>query len=115
MVQWESRQYQEDVASFTSYALHGDRELTVDPGLLAYLERANVKFNPVLQPSQECPEGALLISLHRVQYWNFDLMCEGTFARPLLLKVMDVFGNQHRLSISFASAIDRHKLVVTTP
>lgn len=111
-VQWESRQYQEDVASFTGYALHGDTELRFDSALHDYLVAADVEIDPEIMPGQGCPEGTLLISLHRIQYWLFDLMCEQTYAQPVIVKVLDEYGNQHRLSIHFASPMDRHKLVV---
>ncbi|WP_175651649.1 hypothetical protein [Pseudomonas sp. Marseille-P9899] len=112
MVQWESRQFEEDVVSYTGYALRGDTELRFDTGLYDHIPDA-VRPEPGVVPGEECPEGALLISLHRSQYWRFDLACEQTYARPVKLRILDDYGNQHRLQVNFRSPSNRNELRIT--
>lgn len=112
MVQWESRQFEEDVVSFTGYALHRDTELRFDTGLFQHIPEA-VKPDPEVVPGEECPEGALLISLHRAQYWKFDQACEQTFARPVKLRILDEYGNQHRLEVRFRAQNNRNELRIS--
>ncbi|MCU1734772.1 MULTISPECIES: hypothetical protein [unclassified Pseudomonas] len=112
MVQWESRQFEEDVVSYTGYALRGDTELRFDQGLYEHIPGAVLPELGVV-PGEECPEGALLISLHRSQYWRFDLACERTYARPVKLRILDEYGNQHRLQVNFRAPNNRNELRVT--
>jgi len=113
MVQWESRQFAEDVVSYTGFALPGDTELSFDPALLEeYLTPAGVNTRADLAGGFDIPQGTLLISLHRTQYWNFDLMCEGTFGKSIPIDLMDAHGNLHKMNITFPSLSNRHKLVV---
>lgn len=112
-VQWESRQFAEDVVSFTGFALPGAAELSFDPALLGeYLAPSKVDTRAHLVNGFDIPEGTLLISLHRTQYWNFDLACERTFGKSVPVDLMDAHGNVHKMSISFESINNRHKLVV---
>ncbi|WP_110973460.1 hypothetical protein [Pseudomonas huaxiensis] len=112
MVQWESRQFEEDVVSYTGYALRGDTALHFDTGLYDHIPDA-VKPEPGVVPGEECPEGALLVSLHRSQYWRFDLACETTYGRPVKLRILDQYGNQHRLQVNFRAPTNRNELRIT--
>lgn len=70
IVQWESRQFNEDVCSFTGYALEGEKVLNFDPLLVARMPES-VRPETEVARGRECPPGCLLISLHRCQYWIF--------------------------------------------
>lgn len=109
MVQWESRQFEEDVVSYTGYALHKDTELKFDPGLYDRIPES-VRPEPGVMPGEGPPDGAVLISLHRTQYWRFDLACEKTFGLPMRLRILDEYGNQHRVQVNFAAPNNRNKL-----
>lgn len=111
MVQWESEQYEEDVVSFTGYAFYGDANLRFDKGLYDHLPEKNRPV-PDVVPGEGCPEGGLLISLHRTQYWKYDLACKRSYARTMKLRLLDEFGNLHNLQVKFKSPLDRNELVV---
>jgi hypothetical protein len=120
IVQWESRQFDEDICSFTGYALEHSSQLNFDERL--YQRMPDVPAPGVgevdkrVRPSrtviggQECPEGQLLISLHRCQYWNFDLGCEPDYTTGMKLNIYDVHGNRHAVIIEFRTPIDRNTL-----
>lgn len=111
MVQWESRQFEEDVVSFTGYALHGDAELRFDQGLYDHIPKER-KPRLTLAPGHECPEGAVLISLHRTQYWFFNQACDRTYNNTVRLRVLDEYGNLHLIAVRFKTPTDRNELVV---
>lgn len=111
MVQWESRQFEEDVVSFTGYAFYGDEFLRFDKGLYDHLPENNRPV-PDVASGEGSPQGGLLISLHRTQHWKFDLACERSYARTMKLRILDEFGNLHRLQVKFKSPLDRNELVV---
>ncbi len=111
MVQWESRQFEEDAVSFTGYALYGDTQLRFDKGLYDHIPEV-IRPVPEIVAGEGCPEGGVLISLHRTQYWRFDLACEQSYARTMKLRVVDEFGNAHSLQVKFKAPIDRNELVV---
>ncbi|MNG00036.1 hypothetical protein D3C84_829580 [compost metagenome] len=121
IVQWESRQFEEGVCSFTGYAQAGSNALNFDPLLYARMpdppapEEGEVdkRIRPEkeLKPGYSCPEGMLLISLHRCQYWNFDLGAEPDYTSGLKLRFHDIDGNRHAVKINFKSNADRNELV----
>jgi hypothetical protein len=112
MVQWESRQFDEDVCSFTGYAVAGSNALNFDPLLYARMPE-NIKPKKELVPGKEVPNGELLISLHRCEYWNFDLGCEPDYTKGLTLIIHDVSGNRHRVRVNFKSPVNRNGLTFT--
>jgi hypothetical protein len=121
IVQWESRQFEEDICSFTGYALAQSSVLNVDQNL--YLRMPNpaapapgevdkrVRPDKTVVKGFECPPGKFLISLHRSQYWKFDLGCEPDYTKGLALTIFDKFGNEHRVKVNFRSEADRNTLV----
>lgn len=121
MVQWESRQYAEDVCSFTGYARPGSQALNFDPLLYARMPDPGppapgevdkrVRPDKTLKPGHSVPEGMFLISLHRCQYWNFDLGAEPDYTTGLRLRMYDIDGNRHGVIIEFKSNTDRNSLV----
>ncbi|WP_201007378.1 hypothetical protein [Pseudomonas cichorii] len=110
MAQWESRQYAELMGSYTGYALPGSKTLLFEPLLMQSIA-------PELRPSldviagNEAPEGAILISLHRRSDFVFDN--ESDFVQPMKLKLIDEYGNQHKITVEFNSPTDRNKLKIT--
>lgn len=112
IVQWESRQFNEDVCSFTGYAFAGSRALNFDPLLYARMPE-NIRPKKELVPGKEVPDGALLLSLHRCEYWNFDLKCEPDYTSGLILIIYDVNGNRHRVRVNFKSPTNRNGLTAT--
>ncbi|WP_201020685.1 hypothetical protein [Pseudomonas cichorii] len=110
MAQWESRQYAELMGSYTGYALPGSKTLLFEPLLMQSIA-------PELRPSldviagNEAPEGAVLISLHRRSDFVFDN--ESDFVQPMKLKLIDEYGNQHKITVEFNSPTDRNKLKIT--
>lgn len=111
MVQWESEQFEEDVVSFTGYAFYRDEFLRFDKGLYDHLPEKNRPV-PDVAAGEGCPEGGLLISLHRTQHWKYDLACKQSYARTMKLRILDEFGNLHNLQVKFKSPLDRNELVV---
>jgi hypothetical protein len=121
IVQWESRQFDEDICSFTGYALENSSVLNFDPLLYARMPNVpapeegevdkRVRPDKTVIPGRECPEGQLLISLHRTQYWNFDIGCEPDYTEGLNLPVLDIDGNRHLVKVNFRTPTDRNTLV----
>ena len=110
IVQWESRQFDEDICSFTGYAFSGSNVLNFDPLLYARMPES-VRPEKQVKPGMECPEGSFLISLHRCEYWNFDLNCEPDYTSGLKLIIHDVNGNMHRVQVNFKTPTNRNVLV----
>jgi hypothetical protein len=109
IVQWESRQFNEDVCSFTGYALAGSRVLNFDPLLYARIPE-NIRPKKELLQNKVVPPGELLFSLHRCEYWNFDLACEPDYTGGLIVLIYDDSGNRHRLKVNFKSPLNRNSL-----
>lgn len=111
IVQWESRQFNEDICSFTGYAFEGSKVLNFDPLLFARIPES-VRPEKEVVSGRECPPGCLLISLHRCEYWNFDINCEPDYTSGLNLKIYDVNGNVHKVKVNFKSPTNRNLLVL---
>jgi hypothetical protein len=121
IVQWESRQFDEDVCSFTGYALEKSSELNFDERLYQRMPDVpapgegevdkRVRPSKTVIPGEECPEGRLLISLHRSQYWYFDQGAEPDYTGGMRLNIFDVHGNRHSVMISFRTPTDRNTLI----
>jgi hypothetical protein len=109
MVQWESRQFDEDVCSFTGYAFAQSSVLNFDPLLYARMPESIRPAKEVAR-GKECPPGQFLISLHRCEYWPFDLGCEPDYTTGLTLIIHDVNGNRHRVRINFKTPGNRNDL-----
>ncbi|MBI6852478.1 hypothetical protein YA0002_06845 [Pseudomonas cichorii] len=110
MVQWESRQYSELMGSYTGYALPTSKTLIFEPLLMQSIPP---ELRPSLDviPRQEAPEGALLISLHRRS--DFMFHDDSNFAQPMKLKLIDEYGNLHKIRVQFKSPSDRNELTIT--
>lgn len=122
IVKWESRQFEEDICSFTGYALEGSSELNFDQNLYSRMPNPaapgpgevdkRVRPDKTVLAGYECPPGKLLISLHRSQYWMFDQGCEPDYTHGgVLLTIYDKFGNELRVKVDFRSKTDRNSLV----
>lgn len=121
IVQWESRQFAEDACSFVGYAVYGSNVLNFDPLLYARMPDPGppapgepdkrVRPAKTLKAGHQVPEGHLLFSLHRCEYWNFDIGCEPDYTSGLRLRLYDIDGNRHALKIRFNSITDRNSLV----
>lgn len=107
MVKWESNTMLEDVHSITGYALRdqkneqGETILHVDDILL---RRINGQVQPpklTVDPGFPVPNGEVLISVQRREYWQFDRYMKADFDRALNLRVYDNYGNQHPVEIVF--------------
>ncbi|POA16958.1 hypothetical protein C1886_24495 [Pseudomonas sp. FW300-N1A1] len=109
MVQWESRQFAEDVCSFTGYAYAGSRELHFDPLLYARMPES-IRPDKEIDRSFVIPSGQFMLSLHRCEYWAFDLNCEPDYTTGLDLIIHDHYGNRHRVKIHFKDANSRNSL-----
>jgi hypothetical protein len=109
MVQWESRQYAEEVGSYTGYALPMSKELNFEPLLYNGIPDA-VKPSKVVRDGFESPDGQFLFSLHRRLDFPFDESSE--LAEPLRMRLIDRYGNPHQLQLSFASFNNRNKLII---
>jgi len=112
MVQWESRQFDEDICSFTGYAFAGSRILNFDPLLYARMPES-IRPKKEVAPGYHFPEGSFLLSLHRCEYWHFDLACEPDYTSGLKLIIHDTYGNRHRVRINFKSPSNRNSLTTT--
>jgi len=121
IVQWESRQYDEDICSFTGYALGASDVLNFDPLLYARMPLVadpgdgevdkRVRPDKTVIKGYEAREGSLLFSLHRAQYWNFDIGCEPDYTNGLTLNIFDVDGNRHSVVVKFKTPTERNLLV----
>lgn len=109
MVQWESRQYAEEVGSYTGYALPMSEELNFEPLLYNGIPDA-VKPSKVVKDSFASADGEFLFSLHRRLDFPFDESSK--LAEALRMRLIDRFGNPHQLQLSFASFNNRNKLII---
>ncbi|GFM84571.1 hypothetical protein PSCICN_52630 [Pseudomonas cichorii] len=109
MAQWESRQYAEFMGSYTGYALPGSRTLLFEPLLMLTIEP---ELRPSLDviPGKEAPLGAVLISLHRRSDFAFNNNSD--FDQPMKLRLIDEFGNPHKLTVRFKSPSNRNELMI---
>jgi hypothetical protein len=110
MTQWESRQYAEEMGSYTGYARPGSRTLQFEQLLMQSIPAESRPGLDVL-PGKEPPAGAVLITLHRRSDFLFDNLSD--FDQPMKLKMIDEYGNVHRITVQFISPTDRNKLVIT--
>jgi hypothetical protein len=110
MTQWESRQYAEEMGSYTGYARPGSRTLQFEQLLMQSIPAESRPSLDVL-PGKEPPAGAVLITLHRRSDFLFDNLSD--FDQPMKLKMIDEYGNVHRITVQFISPTDRNKLVIT--
>ncbi|WP_095149320.1 hypothetical protein [Pseudomonas sp. Irchel s3a18] len=110
MVQWESRQLDEDVCSFTGYAYAGSRELRFDPLLYARIPEP-LRPDKEIDRSFVIPSGQLMLSLHRCEYWKFDKGCEPDYTVGLDLIIHDHYGSRHRVKIDFKNPSNRNSLI----
>lgn len=111
MVQWESRQHAEQVGSYTGYAFSGGRTLIFEPLLMQSITEA-ARPNINIAADKAPPPGTVLISLHRRM--DFTFTNNTPFERALKVKLIDEFGNAHRLSVKFKSPTDRNELLIET-
>lgn len=115
MVKWESDTQLEDVFSITGYALsdvknaQGQQILHIDDILLRRLDSRIQVPLPIVNPSFPVPEGQVLFSLHRREYWQFDRYAKADFDTSLHVIVIDVYGNKHSVRIGF-DGNNRNKL-----
>jgi hypothetical protein len=109
MTQWESRQYAEEMGSYTGYARPGSRTLIFEPLLMLTIAPASRPSLDVIA-GKEAPPGAILISLHRRSDFSFNDTSD--FDQPMKLRLIDEYGNLHRLSVQFKSPTDRNELTV---
>ncbi|MBX8498185.1 hypothetical protein [Pseudomonas cichorii] len=110
MVQWESRQYAELMGSYTGYALPGSKTLLFEPLLMQTIE-PDLRPSLNVAPGKEAPEGAVLISLHRRSDFAFNNASD--FDNPMKLKLIDEYGNLHKIIVQFNSPTDRNVLTIT--
>lgn len=111
MVQWESRQYAEEVGSYTGYAFSGSKTLSYEPLLMQAIPEAS-RPNIDIPADKAPPPGTVLISLNRRMDFPFDNNTD--FERALKLKLIDEFGNLHRISVEFKSPGNRNELKIST-
>ncbi|WP_147466545.1 hypothetical protein [Pseudomonas cichorii] len=109
MVQWESRQYAEEMGSYTGYALPGSRTLMFEPLLMQSIPTESRPSLDV-KDGNEASAGVLLISLHRRSDFTFNN--DSDFDQPMKLKLIDEYGNLHNVSVRFKSANDRNELII---
>jgi hypothetical protein len=117
MVKWESDTQLEDVFSITGYALpdiknaQGRQILHIDDILLRRLGGKTQVPLPIVDPSHPVPEGQVLFSLHRREYWRYDQYAKADFDAALHVIVTDVYGNKHSERIGF-DGNNRNKLKI---
>ncbi|WP_439852806.1 hypothetical protein [Pseudomonas syringae] len=111
MVQWESRQYAEEVGSYTGYSLSGSRTLQFDPVFIQTIPMA-LRPASTLANNITTPQGAVLISLHRRMDFPYNQVLDGDFTTPVRLKLIDEFGNSHSITVRFESPTQRNALII---
>ncbi|MBN6717334.1 hypothetical protein [Pseudomonas capsici] len=109
IVQWESRQYAEEMGSYTGYTLSAGRTLLFEPLLMQSIAPESRPHLDVV-PGKEAPEGAVLFSLHRRSDFSFNN--DSDFERPMKLQLIDEYGNLHRITVQFKSPSDRNELTI---
>jgi hypothetical protein len=117
MIKWESDTQLEDIYSITGYALpdvkndQGQQILHIDDILLRRLGDKTQKPLPIVDPGYPVPEGQVLFSLHRREYWQYDRYAKADFDAALHVVVIDVYGNKHSARIGF-DGTNRNKLKI---
>ncbi|MBX8568033.1 hypothetical protein K5D44_25300 [Pseudomonas cichorii] len=109
MTQWESRQYAEQMGSYTGYAPPLSKTLRFEPLLMQSIA-PEVRPSLDVAPGKEAPEGAILITLHRRSDFTFDN--DSDFDQPMKLKLIDEYGNPHMITVQFNSPTDRNELAI---
>lgn len=115
MVKWESDTMLEEIHSITGYAMRDDKNdqgrtiLHTDEILLRRLVGQLDAPQETVDPGNPVPEGQVLISLQRREYWRYDRYVKSDFDRALDLIVFDAYGNRHSVQIGF-EGINRNKL-----
>ena len=107
MVQWESNTTLEDVHSLTGYAFgdkkneQGETILHIDEILLHRIDGQVQPPRLVVDPRYSVPDGQVLFSVQRREYWRYDRYFKVGFNRPLEVSVYDNYGNKHTAHIGF--------------
>jgi hypothetical protein len=119
MVKWESDTLFEDIHSITGYAMRDDKNdqgktiLHIDEILLRRLVGQLDAPQETVDPGYPIPEGQVLFSLQRREYWQYDRYAKSDFDRALDLIVFDAYGNRHSVQIGF-EGINRNKLRIVS-
>ncbi|AHG43540.1 hypothetical protein N018_09715 [Pseudomonas syringae CC1557] len=111
MVQWESHLYAEEMGSYTGYSLSGSRTLQFDPVFMQTIP-PDLRPASTLADNITTPQGSVLISLHRRKDFPYNKMLVGDFTTPVRLKLIDEFGNLHRITVQFESPTKRNKVII---
>ncbi|KFE44879.1 hypothetical protein [Pseudomonas syringae] len=113
MVQWESRQYEEEMGSYTGFALSGSNTLQFET---VVIQTIPLEFRPAstLLGGITVPQGGILLSLHRRMNFAYNNLIESDFAKPVRLKLIDEFGNSHRITVQFKSPTNRNELTIVS-
>ncbi|CAI8909325.1 Structural protein [Pseudomonas sp. IT-P258] len=117
MIKWESDTQLEDIYSITGYALpdvknaQGQQILHIDDILLRRLGDKTQSPLPFVNPGYPVPEGQVLFSLHRREYYQYDRYAKADFDAALHVIVIDVYGNKHSVRIGF-DGTNRNKLKI---
>ncbi|MCL6703289.1 hypothetical protein [Pseudomonas sp. T1.Ur] len=117
MVKWESDTSLEDVHSITGYALADDKNdqgktiLHIDPILMRRLNGQLQLPEETVNPGFPVPEGEVLFSLQRREYWRYDRYAKADFDAALNVIVYDAYGNKHTVRIGF-DGVNRNKLKI---
>ena len=107
MLKWESDTTLEDVHSLTGYSFgdqkneQGETILHVDDILL---RRINGQVQPprlIVHPNNPVPDGEVLFSVQRREYWQYDRYVNADFSKALDVSVYDNYGNKHSVKIGF--------------
>jgi len=113
MVQWESRQYEEEMGSYTGFALSGSNTLQFET---VVIQTIPLEFRPAstLLGGITVPQGGILLSLHRRMNFAYNNLIQSEFAKPVRLKLIDEFGNSHRITVQFKSPTNRNELTIVS-
>ena len=119
MVKWESNTLLEDVHSITGFAF-GDEKNEQGESILhineILLRRINGQVQPprlTVNPGYPIPDGQVLFSVQRREYWQFDRYMIADYDRALDVRVYDNYGNQHTVHIGF-DGTNRNRLKIVS-
>ena len=119
MVKWESNTLLEDVHSITGFAF-GDEKNEQGESILhineILLRRINGQVQPprlTVNPGYPIPDGQILFSVQRREYWQFDRYMIADYDRALDVRVYDNYGNQHTVHIGF-DGTNRNRLKIVS-
>ena len=117
MVKWESNTTLEDVHSITGYSF-GDQKNEQGETILHYDEILLRRIDGQVQPPRltlvnglNVPDGQVLFSVQRREYWQYDRYMKADFDRPLDINVYDNYGNKHPVQIGFEGT-NRNRLKI---